>query len=101
MTHFSYSSMVVLNFLKENTDCPKVLTTGIPRTYSTASLDIASKALPYCRIFSAIRLPVMVAMMRKANTTGARLSRPSRQSNTSKRTNRPMGVAIALYLSGS
>ena len=93
--------MVALNFLKENTDCPKVLTTGIPRTYSTASLDIASKALPYCRIFSAIRLPVMVAMMRKANTTGARLSRPNRQSNASSKTSSPTGVAMALYWSGS
>lgn len=47
------------------------------------------------------RLPVMADMMTKPSATGTRLSRPSRQSNTSKRTNRPMGVAIALYLSGS
>ena len=93
--------MVALNFLNEKTDCPKVLTTGMPRTYSTASLDIDSNALPYCRILSAIRLPVMADMMTKPSATGTRLSRPSRQSNTSKRTNRPMGVAIALYLSGS
>ena len=93
--------MVVLNFLKENTDCPKVLTTGIPRTYSTASLDMASKAFPYCRIFSAICLPVMVVIMRKASTTGARLSSPSRQSNASSKTSSPTGVAMALYWSGS
>ena len=93
--------MVALNFLKENTDCPKVLTTGMPRTYSTASLDMASSALPYCRIFSAIRLPVMVAIMRKASTTGARLSSPNLQSNANSSTSSPTGVAMALYWSGS
>ena len=34
----------ILNLLKENIVCPKVLTTGTPLTYSTASDDIVSKA---------------------------------------------------------
>ena len=34
----------LLNLLKENTVCLKVFTTGIPRIYSTASDDIASRA---------------------------------------------------------
>ena len=69
----------------------------MPRTYSTASLDMTESALPYCRIFSAIRLPVMAAIMRKAKTTGTRLSTPSRQSNTSSSASSPTGVAIALH----
>ena len=71
----------------------------VDNQYSDTYID--SNALPYCRILSAIRLPVMADMMTRPSATGTRLSRPSRQSNTSKRTNRPMGVAIALYLSGS
>ena len=35
---------VMLNLLKEKIVCPKVLTTGTPLTYSTASDDIVSKA---------------------------------------------------------
>ena len=39
-----YSKNDFLNLLKENIVCPKVLTTGTPLTYSTASDDIVSKA---------------------------------------------------------
>ena len=97
MTHFSYSSIVALNFLNENTDWPNVLTTGMPRTYSTASPDMAARALPYWRIFSAMRLPVMADMITKPRATGTRLSRPSRQSKTNSSTSRPTGVAMAAY----
>ena len=43
----------------------------------------------------------MVAMMRKASTTGARLSSPNRQSNANSSTSSPTGVTMALYWSGS
>ena len=39
-----YSKNDFLNLLKENIVCPKLLTTGTPLTYSTASDDIVSKA---------------------------------------------------------
>ena len=86
-----------LNFLKEKMVCPKVLTTGMPRTYSTASLDISSRAFWYSFIFCCIREPVMVIMMRKPSKTGARLRSPSRQSKTNSSTSRPTGVAMAAY----
>ena len=93
--------MVALNRLKENTDCPKVFTTGMPRTYSTASLDMAASALPYWRIFSAIRFPVITDMTAKPRNTGTRLSSPSRQSKAISSTSSPTGVAIAPAWSGS
>ena len=40
--------MASLNFRKENTVCPNVFTTGMPRTYSTASFDISERAQAYC-----------------------------------------------------
>ena len=88
---------MALNFLKENTDCPKVFTTGMPRTYSTASLDMADSALLYWRIFSAMRLPVIADMIKNPSSTGTRLKSPSRQSNTNSSTSSPTGVAMALY----
>ena len=93
--------MESLNFLKEKMVWPKVLTTGMPRTYSTASLDMSSRASWYSFIFCCIRGPVIAIIMRKPRATGARLSRPSRQSNTSSSTSRPMGVAMAPARSGS
>ena len=90
-----------MNFLNENTDCPKVFTTGMPRTYSTASFDIAARAFPYWRIFSSILLPVMALIIANPRNTGIRLKSPSRQSNTNSSTSNPTGVAIAPYWSGS
>ena len=88
-------SIVPLNFLKENTVCPKVLTTGIPRTYSTASPDISASAFWYWVICSCIFLPVMLVITAKASATGTRLKSPSRQSNASSSVRSPAMVAMA------
>ena len=93
--------MEPLNFLKEKMVCPKVLTTGMPRTYSTASLDISSSAFWYSFIFCCIRRPVMAIMIRNPSSTGARLRKPSRQSKANSSASRPQGVAMAPARSGS
>ena len=93
--------MASLNFLNVKMVCPKVLTTGMPRMYSTASLDMSSSASWYSFIFCCMRAPVMRIRTAKASTTGTRLSSPSRQSNASSSASRPQGVAMAPARSGS
>ena len=93
--------MESLNILKEKMVWPKVLTTGMPRTYSTDWLDMSSRAFWYSFIFCCMEAPVMAIMIRKASATGARLSSPSRQSKTSSSASSPQGVAMAPARSGS
>ena len=90
-----------LKRLKENTVWPNVFTTGIPRTYSTASLDISSKAFWYSSIFFFILAPVILIIIKNPSTTGTRLNKPKRQSNRNNNASKPIGVAIAPALSGS
>ena len=92
--------MAFLNFRKLNTDCPKVFTTGMPRTYSTASEDMVSRAFWYCFIDSCMPLPIIPAINTKAMPTGTRHKSPSRQSNTKSSTIRPSGVNTMPALSG-
>ena len=68
--------MDALNLWKENTVCPKVLTTGTPRTYSTASLLMRSSAFWYCRMSSCMAGPAMRIMTAKLNAIGTRQAMP-------------------------
>ena len=68
--------MEALNRWKEKTVCPKVLTTGTPRTYSTASLLMRSSAFWYCRISSCMAGPAMRIMTAKLRAIGIRQATP-------------------------
>ena len=53
----------------ENTDCPNVFTTGTLLTYSTASLDISSRAFWYSAIFFFMFSPIIMLITANASTT--------------------------------
>ena len=86
--------MVCLNRLNENTVCPNVFTTGMPRTYSTASFDMRSSAFWYSVMVWRSVGPIMNAKrMAKASATVAMQSSPMCQSNQNSSTSMPAGVA--------
>ena len=93
--------MDFLNFLNENTDCPKVLTTGIPRTYSTASLVIFSRAALYASMSFLRFLPtIKTDIIRNPTTTVAMHRSPIFQSKYSNIAIIANGVVIATVRSG-
>ena len=94
--------MESLKRLKEKTDCPNVFTTGMPRTYSTASFDIASRALLYSPNFLFSVGPVIkVTITMMANSTVPKHNSPIRQSKRNISTASPIMVAYMPALSGS
>jgi hypothetical protein len=81
--------------------CPKVLTTGMPRTYSTASDDMDSSAFWYSFMSAASFGPIIAEpISTKAIAAGIRHISPSRQSNTAITASSAMGVAMETALSG-
>ena len=77
------------------------MTTGMPRTYSTASVFICSRRFMYWRMNSRPRVFMVYAMMPIAVKTGTRQASPNRQSKAAISATASSGTSAVPAMSGS